>query len=70
MQLLDPQHPFFRPLWRRVLTVLVPAGWALVELYNGATGWGILFLAAAIYAGYQLLVIFKPAPTNQAENEE
>lgn len=56
MKFLDPQHPFFRPLWRRILTVALPAAWAVVEWSNGATGWAIIFLAAAGYAGWQLFL--------------
>lgn len=69
MQILDPQHPFFKPVWRRVLTVVVPAAWALVELSNGATGWAVLFFAAAGYAAYQLFVVYKPDAQNAANIE-
>ena len=61
LQILDPSHPFFRPLWRRVLTVLLPAIWALVEFSNGETGWAIAFLAISAYAGYELLIRYDPA---------
>lgn len=59
MKFLDPQHPFFKPLWRRILTVLAPAAWGLVELSNGASGWAILFFGASAYAAYELLFMFE-----------
>lgn len=32
MQLIDPAHPFYRPLWRRIAIVAVCAAWFLFEL--------------------------------------
>ncbi|WP_312222339.1 hypothetical protein [Rhizobium rhizoryzae] len=58
MKLLDPTHPFFKPLWRRVLTVVLPALWGGVEALNQAWGWAILFLGAAGYAAYELLIMY------------
>lgn len=60
MKFLDPQHPFFKPLWRRIMTVVAPAAWALVELSNGEAGWAIVFFGAAAYAGYELFLAPKP----------
>ncbi len=59
MKFLDPQHPFFKPLWRRILTVVAPAAWGLVELSNNASGWAILFFGASAYAAYELLFNFE-----------
>ena len=58
MKLLDPTHPFFKPLWRRVLTVVLPALWGGVEVWNQAWGWAIMFLGAAAYAAYELFIIY------------
>ena len=44
---LDPGHPWFRPLWARILTVAAPAAWAGFEFWGGSVGWGIAFLALA-----------------------
>lgn len=52
--LVDPNAPFFRPIWVRVLCVIAPLIWAGVELSNGALFWAILFAAAGVYLGYQL----------------
>lgn len=53
---LDPDHPFFRPVWRRWATVLFPLGWAVVELAAGSPGWAILFAAAGVYAYWMLIM--------------
>lgn len=56
MALLDRNHPFFQPMWRRVATVAVPIIWAGVEMASGAPGWAILFFAAGAWAGWELFL--------------
>jgi hypothetical protein len=56
---VDPNHPFFRPLWVRILCVVLTLGWALFELSTGSVFWAILFGAAGIYLGVMLFVIRK-----------
>jgi hypothetical protein len=50
MALLDPGHPFFRPLWVRVAVVGLALVWSVVELVFGAPGWAMIFAAAGLYA--------------------
>ena len=55
MKFLDPDDPFFRHAWVRWLTVVLPVGWGLVELFwIGQPFWAVLFLAAGAYAGWML----------------
>ncbi len=54
-QILDPDHPFFAPVWRRWATTLFPIAWGGVEVWWGNPGWGSLFIAAGVYAGFVLL---------------
>lgn len=54
--LVDPNAPFFRPLWVRVLCVLFPLVWAGVELANNSSLWAILFAAAGLYLGFELFI--------------
>ena len=60
MKLLDTDHPFFRPLWIRVATVALAAGWGLFELASGQTMWAVIFLALASYAAWGFFVAFNP----------
>lgn len=56
MRFLDPDHPFFRPKWRRYATVAAPAAWAGVELWLiGSPLWAGIFGGAAVYAAWVLL---------------
>ena len=58
--MFDLQVPFFRPLWIRVVTVVVALGWAGLELLTGSLGWAILFGAAGGYAAWQFFVVWEP----------
>ncbi len=58
MKLLDPAHPFFAPLWRRVVIVAVTFAWAVVEALTGGPLWAVLFGAVGVYCAYQLLIAF------------
>jgi hypothetical protein len=66
MQLIDPNHPFYRPLWRRVLIVAVCLGWAIVEASTSEPFWAILVGAVGIYAAWMLLLNFNPKPPEPA----
>ena len=48
---LDRDHPMFRRLWVRVLTVAVPGVMALIEFSQGSPG-----CAAAAWALYELFL--------------
>ncbi|CAM3389670.1 hypothetical protein PANO111632_17305 [Paracoccus nototheniae] len=56
MKLVDPEAPFFRPLWVRVLCVVMPLIWAGVELWNGSPAWAMLFGAAGVYLAVVLFL--------------
>ncbi|MFC0201664.1 hypothetical protein [Paracoccus rhizosphaerae] len=58
--LVDPNAPFFRPLWVRVLSVAMPLLWAAVELWTGNQFWAVLFGGAGIYLGLALFVWRRP----------
>ncbi len=53
---LDRDHPMFRRVWVRVLTVALPLGWAALEFANASPGFGILFGALGFYALYELFL--------------
>lgn len=64
-RLLDLNHPFFVPLWRRVLIVALCLGWAVFEFVAGSPFWGILFGAIGLYAGYVWFLNFHPREPGQ-----
>jgi len=60
MKLIDPEHPFYQPLWRRVAIVAVCGVWFAAELVL----WGDpLFIPIAggltAYTAWMLLVTWK-----------
>lgn len=55
MKILDANDPFFAPLWRRWVTVLVPTASGALDLASGNPGWGILFVAIGAYAYWELI---------------
>ncbi|MCC6206466.1 MAG: DUF3329 domain-containing protein [Hyphomicrobiales bacterium] len=56
----DNEHPFFRPLWRRILLVAVCVGWSIFEFSMDAPTWGYIALAFAAYGAWQFLLNYKP----------
>lgn len=60
MKGFDLNSPFFIPLYRRVIVVVLALGWAGVELATGAPFWGMLFGAMGLYAAYGFFVTFDP----------
>ncbi len=51
--MFDLKLPFFRPMWRRIATVLVCFGWGTVEFVSNAPFFGIVFVGMGVVAGYQ-----------------
>ncbi|NLR96859.1 hypothetical protein HGP17_08415 [Rhizobium sp. P38BS-XIX] len=62
MQLIDPSHPLYKPLWVRILIVAVCFGWAGVETLGGQPFWAMLSGALGAYSAWMLLLNFKPQP--------
>ncbi len=60
MKLLDAKHPFFRPLWRRVVITAICVAWAFVELTRGAHGWALIFGAMGALCIYEFFVVYAP----------
>ncbi|MER8477388.1 DUF3329 domain-containing protein [Mesorhizobium sp. M1163] len=57
----DSEHPFFRPLWRRVVIVAVCLVWSAIEFATGTPFWGMIALGFAGYAVWQFFYLYKPA---------
>lgn len=60
MQLIDPAHPFYKPLWVRLLIVGSCSGWAIFEAIGGDPFFMIIMGALAIYSARVLLIMYKP----------
>ncbi len=56
MALFDFDHPFFDPLWRRIVVVVICVGWGLFEFASGAITWGMIFTGIGGVAAYHLLI--------------
>lgn len=61
MQLIDPNHRFYRPLYVRVAIVAVCLGWAIVEATTGEPIWAIAVGAVGVYAAWMLLLNYTPS---------
>ncbi len=60
MQLIDPAHPFYRPLWRRIVIVAVTAAWFGFEvLISRSQLWAVLAGALFAYTAWILLYTWK-----------
>ncbi|SDZ48560.1 hypothetical protein SAMN05444004_11683 [Jannaschia faecimaris] len=57
---LDVQTPFFYPMWRRVVAVVVLTIWTLFEVSNGQVFWSILFGASGAYLAWQFFFVWNP----------
>ncbi len=66
MHLIDSSHPFYRPLWRRVVIVAICLGWAVIEAATGGPFWAVIVGGVGIYAAWMLLLNFDPKPLETA----
>jgi hypothetical protein len=64
------RHPFFIPLWRRVLTVALCLGWAALEFMTGSPAWGMLFGGIGLIAAWGFFVDFNPDEIRARAKEE
>lgn len=69
MMIIDTKHPFYRPLWVRLLIVGFCALWTGVEFYNHEPFWGTVVGGIAVYAAYALLITFKPSVDGEAKED-
>ena len=65
----DADHPFFRPLWRRVAVVAACVGWSAVEWFYGDEVWGMITLAIAAYGVWAFFITFDPGRADKTGRE-
>ena len=68
MAFKEQQHPFYKPLWRRIVIIAVIAFWLGFELYMGSGGlWIALAGGMLVYAVYIFFITWpKDAPGDDA----
>jgi hypothetical protein len=60
MKLVDPNDPFYRPYWRRLLIVLVVALWCGTELLYARDGlWTVLAAGVLAFCVWTFIVDWK-----------
>jgi hypothetical protein len=64
----DAEHPFFRPLWRRVAVVAFCAVWAAWEWWNANTLWATMVGALGAYGAWTFLLNYSPPPLPDAQS--
>jgi len=67
----EQQHPFYKPLWRRVVIVLVIVAWLAFEVFSSQSGlWIGLAAAALAYAVYVFFITWpKEGPKDDGGGE-
>jgi hypothetical protein len=55
-----PAPAWMRPIWVRILMVLVPTVWAVAELAYGDQTWALMFGGVAVWGLWSLLIRFDP----------
>lgn len=59
------EHPFFRPLWRRIAVVAGCFIWAGIEYVGGSQSWTMIALAFGLYGAWQFFYAYKPVDENK-----
>lgn len=67
--MIDPNHPFYDALWRRLLVPVTCAIWVCIELYAGAPVWAAIVAAVGIYATYKLFWERREPPAQKPADE-
>jgi hypothetical protein len=69
-KLFDLAVPFFLPVWRRILAVIVPVLWSFFEFSTGAVFWGLIFLGLGGIAAFKFITADWEAVAAEAEKDE
>ncbi|RWX78752.1 DUF3329 domain-containing protein [Neorhizobium lilium] len=67
--MIDPNHPFYEPLWRRVVIPAICFVWAGIELYSGSVTWAMISAALGLFAAYKLLIERRSSPPAAVEDD-
>jgi len=62
-----PDHPFYRPLWRRLAIIAVAGGWTAFEiLWSGNAMWMVIAAGFLLYSLWVFLIAWKEPPPPSA----
>jgi len=67
--LFDLSHPFFKPLWTRVVIAAGLDIWAIFEFATLELFWGILFGALGIWCTWQFFFTDRFADSENGDGE-
>lgn len=67
----EQDHPFYKPLWVRVLIVLSVVGWLVFEIMQGSDSmWVMIAVAFLAYSIYMFFITFpKDTPDTSSEDD-
>ena len=57
MKFFEPDHPYLKPLWVRIVITLVCFGWGVFEFMTGAPFWAVLFISAGAWCFYSFFLV-------------
>jgi uncharacterized membrane protein len=60
-------HPFLRPLWRRIALVGFCVAWAIFEVVYGQAFWAWIAAGMAAYGAWIFLIAYKPGSEKEKE---
>ncbi|TWF54809.1 DUF3329 domain-containing protein [Neorhizobium alkalisoli] len=60
--MIDPNHPFYEPLWRRIMIPAVCFAWAIFELFAGSGVWAAISGGLGAFAAYKLFIEKRDPP--------
>lgn len=66
----DASHPFFRPLWRRLVTLAVCAGWLAFEAFLGDPTFAVIAAGLLAYGIWVLLIAYDTAAADRRRAAE
>ena len=71
MAFKEQQHPFYKPLWRRVVIVVFIACWLGFEVYSGQDGmWVALSAGMLAYAIYIFFLTWPKEGTKEGPKDD
>jgi hypothetical protein len=66
----DFNHPFYRPLWIRVLIVGFCLGWGVLEFFAGEPFWGVIFAGTGAIAFHGFFIAFNPRDPDDPQDKK